>query len=44
MNQYHQYPVKNGKPELSSSCSRTPPHVHHDHSKHNKDHHSHHEQ
>jgi hypothetical protein len=43
-NQYHQYLVKNGEPELSklsSSCSRTPPHGHRDHSEHNEDHHSH---
>jgi hypothetical protein len=46
-NQYHQYPMKNGKPEpseLSSSCSRMPPHVHRDHNDHSEYHHSHHEQ
>jgi hypothetical protein len=30
--------------ELSSSCSRMPPHVYHDHNDHGEDQHSHHEQ
>jgi hypothetical protein len=36
--------MKNGKAELSSSCSKRHPHVHLDNSDHNEDHYSHHEQ
>jgi hypothetical protein len=39
--------VKNGeaKPsELSSSCSKRPPHIHLNHSDHNEDQYSHHDQ
>jgi hypothetical protein len=35
--------MKNGEPELFSSCSRMPPHVHLNHSDHSEDQHSHHE-
>jgi hypothetical protein len=36
--------MKNGQPELSSSCRKGPPHVHLTHSDHNEDQYSHHEQ